>query len=283
MARKFFAAILILLSAIFLVLSIVGIGAIWYYNEPATREVTSQLEQIDSELEQAEATLASSEKELERALRIVDSAQTAMEKLAEQSEGAENLIDHIQSTLDDRLLPELKTARTRLQNARATLERLQSVLTGVTSFVPGIESIVPSKTVTDLISSTQSLDQEINSVELLAMQASLFVSDTSFLLGGDLTQTRDSLQGFLIAIQEYEKKVADWREQEKMLLENAPKWIDQASIALTIFLVWFGLSQFILLLYSLSIQRGGDPLLGLRRERRYNPLIKNARDLELED
>jgi DNA repair exonuclease SbcCD ATPase subunit len=283
MLRKLFAALLILLSAIFLVSSIIGIGAIWYYNEPATREVTSQLKQIDAELAQAETTLANSEKELERALRIVDSAQTALEKLAEQSEGAENILDHIQSTLDDRLLPELKTARTRLQNARATLERLQSVLTGVTSFVPGIDSIVPTKTVTDLISSTQSLDKEINSVELLAMQASLFVSDSSFLLGGDLTQTRDSLQGFLTAIQEYEKKVAGWREQEKMLLEGAPTWIDQASVALTVFLAWFGLSQFILLLYSVSLQRGGDPLLGLRSERRYNPLIKNARDLELED
>jgi F0F1-type ATP synthase membrane subunit b/b' len=283
MLRKFLAAFLILLSAIFLVLSIIGIGAIWYYNEPATREVTRQLKQIDAELSQAETTLANSEKELERALRIVDSAQAALEKLAEQSEGAENLLDHIQSTLDDRLLPELKTARTRLQNARATLERLQSVLTGVTSFVPGIESIVPTKTVTDLISSTQSLDKEINNVELLAMQASLFVSDTSFLLGGDLAQTRESLQGFLTAIQEYEKKVAGWREQVKTLLAGAPRWIDQASIALTVFLVWFGLSQFILLLYSLSLQRGGDPLLGLRREKKYNPLIKSAKDLELED
>jgi F0F1-type ATP synthase membrane subunit b/b' len=283
MLRKFLAGLLILLSAIFLVLSIVGIGAIWYYNEPATREVTRQLKQIDAELAQAETTLATSEKELERALRIVDSAQVALEKLAEQSEGAENILDHIQSTLDDRLLPELKTARTRLQNARATLERLQSVLTGVTSFVPGIEAIVPTNTVTDLITSTQSLDKEIDNVELLAMQASLFVSDTSFLLGGDLTETRASLQDFLTAIQEYEKKIAGWREQEKMLLAGAPAWIDQASITLTVFLIWFGFSQFILLLYALSLQRGGDPLLGLRRERRYNPLIKNAKDLELED
>jgi chromosome segregation ATPase len=159
MVRKFFVVLLILLSAIFLVLSIIGIGAIWYYNETATREATRQLKQIDSELAQAETTLVRSEKELERALQIVDSAQAALEKLAEQSEGAENLLDHIQSSLDDRLLPELKTARTRLQNARATLERLQSVLTGVTSFVPCIESIVPTKTVTDLISSTQSLDK----------------------------------------------------------------------------------------------------------------------------
>ena len=283
MLRKIFAALLILLSAIFLVLSIIGIGAIWYYNEPVTREVTSQLKQIDAELAQAEATLASSEKELERALRIVDSAQTAMEKLAEQSEGAGNLLDHIQTMLDDRLLPELKTTRTRLETARNGLEDLQSVLTGIGGFIPGVNLSGPDQILTDLISSTQSLDTEINNVELLAMQASTFVSDTSFLLGGDLTQTRDSLQSFLTAIQEYEKKVVDWRRQAKMLLAGAPRWIDQASIALTVFLVWFGLSQFVLLLYGLNLQRGGDPLLGLRKERRYNPLIKNARDLELEE
>lgn len=283
MVRRLFTALLVVLSGIFLVLSIIGIGAIWFYNEPLTREVTGQLKKIDADLAQAETTLASSEKELERALRIVDSAQVALEELAEQSEGAENLLEHIQSTLDDRLLPELKTARTRLQSARTTLERLQSALTGISSFIPGIDLSLPGRTLTDLISSTQSLDAEINSVELLAMQASLFVSDTSFLLGGDLTETRDSLQGFLTAIQEYEKKVAGWREQEKMLLAGAPTWIDQASIALTIFLVWFGFSQFILLLYGLSLQRGGDPLLGLKRERRYNPLLKNARDLEMED
>lgn len=283
MVRKLLTALLVVLSAIFLVLSIVGIGAIWFYNEPLTREVTRQLKQIDTELAQAETTLASSEKELERALRIVDSAQTALEKLAEQSEGAENLLDHIQSTLDDRLLPELKTARSRLQSARTTLESLQSALTGISSFIPGIDLSLPGKTLTDLIASTRSLDTEINNIELLAMQASLFVSDTSFLLGGDLTQTRESLQSFLTAIQEYETKVAGWRQQEKMLLAGAPTWIDQASIALTVFLSWFGFSQFILLLYGLSLQHGGDPLLGLRRETRYNPLIKNARDLELED
>ena len=43
MVRRIFAGILILLSAIFFVSSIVGIGAIWYYNEPLTREVTGEL------------------------------------------------------------------------------------------------------------------------------------------------------------------------------------------------------------------------------------------------
>ncbi len=283
MARKIFSGILIALSAIFLVLSVVGIGAIWFYNEPLTREVTSRLREIDTEMAQAETTLQSSEKELQRALRIVDAAQTALEKLTQQSNSAENLFDSIQSTLDDQLLPELKTTRQRINTARTTLENLQSILASVSGFIPGVDLNAPTKVLTDLITSTRSLDTEIANVETLAKQASTFVSDTSFLLGGDLTETRDSLQNFLVSIQDYEKKVAGWREQDKTLLEGAPKWIDQASIILTIFLVWFGLSQFGLLLHGLNIQAGGDPLMVLRKERRRNPLLKNERDLELEE
>jgi chromosome segregation ATPase len=283
MIRRIFAGILILFCAILLVVSIVGIGAIWYYNEPLTREVTAQLKQIDLELGLAEATLKSSEEELERALRIVDATQTALEKLTEQSESAESLFERIQSTLDDRLLPELKTTRSRIVEARTTLENLQAILTSVSSFIPGVDLNVPSTTLTNLIDSARSLDTEIANMETLATQASTFVADTSYLLGGDLTQTRESLQSFLSAIQEYEKKVARWREQAADLLQNAPRWIDQASIALTIFLVWFAISQFSLLMHGIAIQRGVDPMAVLWRERHHNPLIKDERDLEMED
>ncbi len=283
MARKIFAVLLIALSAIFLVASVVGIGAIWFYNEPLTREATSQLKDIDAQLAQAESTLASSEKELQRALRIVNAAQTALEKLAQQSNSAESIFDSIQSTLDDRLLPELKTTRTRIDTARTTLENLQSILASVGSFIPGVDLNAPAKVLTDLITSTRSLDTEIANVEMLATQASTFVSDTAFLLGGDLSETRDSLQNFLTSIQGYEKKVAGWRKQDQQLIAGAPKWIDQASIILTVFLLWFGLSQFGLLLHGLSLWRGANPLLVLRGEKRRNPLLKNERDLELEE
>ncbi len=283
MARRIFAGILILLSAIFLVSSIVGIGAIWYYNEPLTREVTGQLGQIDLELAQAEATLKSSKQELERALRIVDTTEAALEKLAEQSESAESLFERIQSTLDDRLLPELRTTRTRIEEARATLENLQGVLTGISNFIPGVDLNLPDEMLTGLIASARSMDTEIANVEVLATQASTFVADTGFLLGGDLTQTRDSLQSFLSSIQDYEKKVTRWREQGTDIRENAPKWIDQASILLTVFLFWFGLSQVSLLLHGIAMQRGMDPLLAIRRERHHNPLIKDERDLEMEE
>jgi chromosome segregation ATPase len=283
MFRRIFAGILIFLSAVLLILSLVGIGAIWYYNEPLTREVTGQLKEVDRELAQAQATLKSSEKELQRALGIVDTAQAALEKLTEQSNSADSLLGSIQSSLDDRLLPELKTTRNRIEEARATLENLQTLLTGVSSFIPGVDLNVPKSTLTDLIASAESIDTEIANMEVLATQASTFVSDTSYLLGGDLTQTRDSLQSFLSAIQDYEKKVERWRKQGTDVLQNAPQWIDQASIILTVFLFWFGFSQYGLLAHGFALQRGVDSFRPWRRERHHNPLIKDERDLELEE
>ena len=265
MARKILAGLLIAISAIFLGLSIVGIGAIWFYRASVTREATGRLTEIDAELAQAQATLESTEKELQRALRITDAAETALEKMAQQTGSAKNLFDSIQSTIDDKLLPDLKSTRQRIDSARTTLESLQSVLRTVSNFIPGVDLNAPTKTLTDLIASTHSLDDEITNVEGLATQASTFVSDTSFLLGGDLTSTRTSLQNFIAYTQEYQKKVAGWRDQDKYLLDNTPRWINRAAIILTLFLVWFGLSQFGLLLHGLGIRRGEDPFYVLRK------------------
>jgi predicted nucleic acid-binding Zn-ribbon protein len=264
MARKVFAWILLILSGIFLLLSIAGIITIWVYNKPLTDEAIRQLEAVDDQLEQAQGTLASSQIELDRALRIVDSAQEALDKFKAQTNSTGNFLETIQSTLDDRLLPELKTTHERIDSARTTLEQLQSLFAGVQSFLP-IDLSSLDKTVSDLIASANSIDSEISNVEVLGQQASLFVSDSSYILGGDLTETRESLKTFLAAIKEYQEKMSGWRDQVANLKESTPHWIDQASIALTVFLIWFAISQFGLLLHGLNMRRGGDPFLVMKR------------------
>lgn len=263
MIRKIVAWMLIVLSSIFLVSSVAGIGAAWYYNEPVTREAVSQLERVDGELAQAESTLDSTRAELNRALRLVDAAQTALEKLAAQSTDAENLFDGIQSSLDDKLLPELKSTRERLSAARATLESLRTLILSIEA-LPFLSLSFPDHVLTDLIESADTLDGEIANAEEVAKQASTFVSDTSYLLGGDLTQTRDSLETFLAAVEEYQTKVAEWRRQIAAIIEALPVWADRASIGLTVFLLWFGLSQFSLFLMGRMIRLGEDPLDILR-------------------
>ena len=264
MARKILAWTLIVLSSIFLLLSVAGIAAAWFYNEPLTRDATSQLKGIDDQLSLAQSTLASSRAELERALRIVDATEKVLEKLAEQSTSAENILDGIQSQLDDKLLPELKTTRERINTARTALESLQSVIEGISNFLPGVDLGAPGKIVTDLIDSANSMDSEIANAEEIARQASTFVGDTSYLLGGDLTETRASLQNFLAVIKEYEQKMTDWRVQVADLIKKLPGWIDRASVSLTVFLLWFGLSQFGLFLHGRMILRGENPLDVLR-------------------
>ena len=74
----------------------------------------------------------------------------------------------------------------------------------------------------------------------------------------------NSLRNFLAAVDEYQIKVADWRTQIADLIDALPTWIDRASISLTVFLFWFGLSQFGLLLHGRMILRGQNPLDVLR-------------------
>lgn len=265
MANKFFSGTLIVLGTLFLILSLVGMVAAWVYNEPLTREATSRLTDINTELSQAQVGLQSSQQELERALRIVDATEKALEKLAGQSTGAKGLLENIQGTLDDQLIPELKITRERLVAASNTLKTLRNTLEGLGSFLP-VDLSGPDQILTDLIDSANSLDTEIADIERVAQQASIFLSDSSFILGGDLSETRKSLEAFLATTQEYEEKVTDWRKQVADLIEKTPKWIDQASIILTIFLLWFGLSQFGLILHGLSIRRGHNPFDVLRRK-----------------
>ena len=265
MASKFFSGALIVLGTIFLILSVVGMIAAWVYNEPLTLEATSRLTDINTELSRAQVGLQSSQQELERALRIVDATEKALEQLADQSTGATSLLENIQGTLDDRLLPELKTTRERLVAASNTLENLRNTIEGLGSFLP-VDLTGPDQILADLIDSANSLDSEIGEIERVAQQASLFLSDSSFILGGDLSETRKSLEEFLATVQAYEERVTDWRKQVADLIEKTPKWIDQASIILTIFLVWFGISQFGLILHGLNIRRGNNPFDVLRRK-----------------
>ena len=171
----------------------------------------------------------------------------------------------------------MKTTRERILAARAALENLRNSLQGLGAFF-SLDLALPNNILADLITSANSLDAEISNVEGIAHQASTFVSDTSFLLGGDLSQTKKSLEEFLAVTKEYEGKITDWRKQVAGLIEKTPTWIDQASILLSVFLLWFGVSQFGLLLHGLNLRRGNDPFDVLRR--RPASLVERVREEE---
>lgn len=255
MARTIFSWLLIVISTLFLLASVAGISAIWVYNEPLTRESLRRLTQIDMELGLGVSALGTAREELERSLSILDSTEAALNKFTQND--PQGFFEDVQTTLDDELLPELETARERLIEARDTLENVRVVVFGL-NVVPFIQVNIPDQMLTDLIDSSDSLEAEIDDIGDLAGQASTLLEDASALFGGDLAGTRESLEGFLVEVSAYEEKLSGWRDQVVDVRDALPVWIDRASIVLTIFLLWFGLSQVSLILIGRAILHGED-------------------------
>ena len=265
MGRKIWSMTLMVLSTILFTASIAGVGVIWYYNTPLTEEIISRLQEIDSELTLARSALTDAQGELERALRIVEAAEKALEALSQQTAQAQDILGNVKGTIDDKLLPGLNTSRDKVDDVRGMVEGLRGTLETINNLpllgfdVPGDELLA------NIISAADSLDAEIANVEDIARQASTFVGDTSYLIGGDLSETKTSLTNLLVVIEEYNAKISGWQEQIAVWEQSLPGWIDNASINLTVFLLWFAFSQAGLFLIGYTAWKGGDPFAVLRK------------------
>jgi hypothetical protein len=265
MARNLFSGLLIALSSILLVASLAGIGAAWYFNEPLTGETLARLGEIESELGQTREALQDAKTELERTLRIVDSAEETLENLKDELAQAKQLLDEFDRTLGDSLIPGLENSQERLNSIRRSLEDLLLSLIQINS-LPFVSLNLPGEELlSSMIETVDSIDSQIDQMKGLADKATTFAEDVSFLVGGDFAETRQRLESFLQIVGEYEQKVGGWRAQVEMWIALAPEWIDRASIILTVFLFWFALSQIGLLLHGLSLWRGENPFSVLRR------------------
>ena len=264
MTRKILIGSLIVLSSTFLILSILGIALAWIYNEPVTREATSRLQEVDSQLTQIQTDLRNAKAEVERALRIIQSAEDALASLTQQTTDAKTLLEDVNATLDDKLIPGLEATRTNITEVRNTLEDLRATLKQINE-LPFVNLSIPGdELLLSIIDQVDALDGEIVNVQDLAQRASTFINDTSYLLGGDFNETKQKLEDLVLVLAEYDQKVTDWRGQIADIIESAPRWIDNASLSLTLGLLWFGFSQFGLILHGLGMRRGIDPLDVLR-------------------
>jgi hypothetical protein len=264
MARKIFSGFLIGLGTLFLVLSISALALVWMYKDPLEQSILARLSAVDSEMALAQTALVDAKSELERTLRLVDSAQQSLDALKEQLSQAQVLFGTVDETLDKQLIPSLQASRSQVDEIKKLLTDLRASVAQLNA-LPFIEFKLPGDEVlAGLIGIADSIDGEIARVQSLAEAASTFTGDMSYLMGGDLGETRQSLENFLKVVNDYDQKVAEWRAQIANLSASLPGWLDTAAILLTILLAWFAFSQVSLVLHSFSVWRGDDVSLGLR-------------------
>lgn len=260
MIRKILAGGLIFLSSILLILSMVGIAGAWIWNEPLTRKSVAEVQRIDSQLTQIQSDIQNAKVEVDRALRIVDSAEKALSSLIGQTSGANDLLAQVNNLLDDKLIPGLQTTQTNIDQVRTTLENLRSSLKQINT-LPFLDLNIPGdELLASLLADVDGLNSEIADVQDLAQRASTFMGDTSYLLGGDFTETKQELEDLQLVLRDYDDQIMGWRVQADRIIKSLPRWIDLASLILTFCLLWFGFSQFSLLLHGLRLWKGGNPL-----------------------
>ena len=258
---------LIILGTLFLVLSVIGIAAIWIYRVPLTNRALVQLGQVDTELTQAQLALDNGKTELQRTLRIVDDAQKGLAALKDQMAQAKKLTDQVNGTLDSKLIPGLQGTRDKIDQLRGTLQKLRDSLKSLNS-VPFLNLNLPGDDfLAGLIADVDSLDKEIAGVQQLTQKASTLTGDASYLMGANLSDTRVRIQKLLDTVTQYDTKIAGWHAQVRGLISSTPRWINEAAVGLTLFLLWFGISQFGLVLHGLALRQGDDPYIVLRRLR----------------
>lgn len=263
MIRRIIAGIFIVISSVLLGLSIAGIVLIQTYKEPLTQSSTTRLQTIDTELGLAQTAIQSASLELERTLRTVKAAEISLAALKTDFTQAKTLFGDVNGTLDKQLLPGLKASREKLEQAKASLLELQAELAKVNAPPFANPNLPSEKLLNDLIASTGSLDTLIIQVESMVKKAPEFLEGASTLMEADLTETKDNLQNFLSVTQNYDEKFSGWREQLATLNESLPGWIQTAAISLTIFLLWFGFSQFLVIRYGLALWRDVEPRAAL--------------------
>ena len=267
MVRKILTGLWLVLCGVLFVLSFIGIGTIWKYKEPLTTAVTARLSEVDAELSLAQTSLQNAQSELERALRFVDSAEEALANFSEQTTVAREFLDTVTEVLDDTIKPSLATSKEKLDEAQQTMDDLRASIEALNR-IPFVNISVPDDgllgSFTEIINS---LEGEVTRVEKIADQASTFMNDSSYLMGGDLSETRGNIQELQIVVTEYEAKIGTWREQLATLKAKSPGWIQRTAIALTVFLLWFALSQFGLILHGLAVRRGENPLAVFRAQK----------------
>ena len=265
MARKIISGIWLVLCGSLFVLSLIGIITVWRYKQPLTDASSARLDELDTELGRAQTALQNAQVELERALRFVDSAEEALENFSEQAAVAREFLDTVTEVLDETIKPSLTTSRDKIDEAQQTMDDLRASIEALNR-IPFVNLTVPDDGILNsFVGIIDSLEGEVVRVDEIADQASTFMNDTSYLMGGDLSETRDNIQDMQAVIGDYEVRIGVWREQVATLQADLPGWIHRTAIWLTVFLVWFALSQVGLILHGLEAYRGGNPFEVLRR------------------
>ena len=256
--RPIIGLALLILSVIFFLVSLGGLIGIWVYNQPLTERALTLIESTSQDLEGAAAAIELSKAELISARAQLDLLQAILETLGINAEEDLNRLADIVGRVEDTLSPVLdsvaggiSTLRESLLTIKETLERINE-LPLINIQIPGIDAIEHGA------EQLQNLQNQIEEGGGKIEQLSQTTQDTVDSLSTGFAKLETSITTLLVTLDEYAEKIDSTQEQLTYLETNFPTWIDYISVALTVILVWLGISQVGLFILGWSYYKRQD-------------------------
>lgn len=249
---------LLVLSVIFFLVSLGGLIGVWVYNQPLTERALTLVETTSQDLEGAAAAIELSRAELISAQAQIDLLQAILETLgvnaAEDLNRLADIVGKVEDTLTpvlDRVAGGIGVLRDSLLSIKDTLERLNE-LPLVNIQVPGIEEI--EQGAEQLGNLQTQIEEGGGKIE----QLSQTTQNTIDSLTTGFAELESSIGILLETLDTYAKKIETTQAQLAYLDENLARWVDWISAALTVILVWLGISQVGLFILGWGFYKGQD-------------------------
>jgi len=234
----------IVISILVMVVSIAGMIGAWYYNTPATETVLDIVDPA-AEAVQAAGTVTDEVGTVIREVstRVAEAQQTASDTVAEVAE-ADIMVEALSRIFDTDIQASVDNVRGNIMAVYDTLSLIQATIESINE-IPLVNLDVPG---------AEAVDQVLVGMEEVAARtgeiSNSIAQQRTEVIDGAVEKISEPLDQLNMVLDEAQTSLDELsvllgRSIESLLYvqENAARWIDLGSLAITVSLVWILISQ----------------------------------------
>ena len=246
--KRLMGALLVLLGALSLVISLYCIFQVWRWRQPLQESLLSGLELFDSTLAATMEALELTSESLEAASHSTETLASTVNTLSDSLQDMAPMLDTLVTLVGEDFPQTISTAQTSLESAQTSARLIDSVLRALTIFNRDIYNppvplhIALSQVSASLDNLPGSLANMENSLAATRSNLALIEEDVAR-IAMDVELLNANLQSARDVISHYQQVLAKVQPEVARLVVVAPRGVDWLAYASTFIFAWLSIVQ----------------------------------------
>jgi chromosome segregation ATPase len=263
LGRKIIGIFLLLIAAISVAITMYGIVQVWQMKEPLEKNLLSNLELIETTLQNTGDGLIIAHQSLDSVMASLEGLEATLQTLAASIEDTAPLISSLESLTAETLPQTINSTQSSLAAASDSAKIIDSVLRALTIFNRDLYNPAEPLDVAlgKVSASMDDLPETLNRMEssLNATNNNLFAIQAEILLTVEnIKEINQGLEEAQKVIEAYQTSVDELSASIKGLKTRLPDWMDASVWIISFFLFWLIIVQLGVLAKSWGLVRS-DP------------------------